>query len=44
MIIRIVQFELRSVHTREVIAIFELRSAHTRDQIYDLVFQSGSEN
>ena len=32
MIIWIVQFELRSVHTREVIAIFELRSvAYTRE-------------
>ena len=40
MIIRIVQFELRSVHTGEVIAIFELRSVHTRDRIFDLEFQS----
>ena len=41
MIILIAQFELRSVHTREVIAIFELRSVHTRDRIWGLAFQSG---
>ena len=40
-IIWITHFELRSVHTREVIAIFELRSVHTRDRIWDLAFQSG---
>ena len=33
MIIRIVQLDLRSVHTREVIAIFEFRSVHTTDRI-----------
>ena len=33
MIVRIAQFELRSVHTRAVIAIFELRSVHTREVI-----------
>ena len=32
MIIRIAQFELRSVHMREVIAIFELHGVHTRDK------------
>ena len=30
---------LRSVHTREVIAIFELRSVHTRDRIQDFAIQ-----
>ena len=39
--IRIAQFELRSVQTREVTAIFELRSVHTRDRICGLAFQSG---
>ena len=38
-IIWIAHFELRSVHTREVIAIFELRSVHTRDRIWDFAFQ-----
>ena len=38
-IIWIGHFELRSVHTREVIAIFELRSVHTRDRIWDFAFQ-----
>ena len=33
-IIQIAQFELCSVHTREVIAIFELHSVHTRDRIW----------
>ena len=41
MIIQIAQFELRSVHMREVIAIFELRSVHTRDRIWSFAFQSG---
>ena len=41
MIIRIAQFELRSVHTREVIVIIELRSVHTRDRIWGFAFQSG---
>ena len=36
MIIRIAQFELCSVHTREVIAIFELQSVHMRDRICGL--------
>ena len=31
--------ELRSVHTREVIAIFELCSVQTRDRIWDFAFQ-----
>ena len=30
---------IRSVHTREVIAIFELRSVHTTDRIWDFAFQ-----
>ena len=34
-------FELRSVHTREVIAIFELCSVHTRDRICGFAFESG---
>ena len=40
-IIWIAHFELRSVHTREVIAIFELSSVHayTRDRIWDFPFQ-----
>ena len=38
-LIRNAQFELRSVHMREVIAIFELRSVHTRDRIWDFAFR-----
>ena len=34
-LIRNAHFELRRLHTREVIAIFELRSVHTRDRIWD---------
>ena len=37
--IRNAHFELRSVHTREVIAIYELCSVHTRDRIWDFAFQ-----
>ena len=38
-------FELRSVHTREVIAIFELRSVHFKfNRIWGLAFQSGRRN
>ena len=38
-IIWIAHFELRCVHTREVIVIFELCSVHTRDRIWDFAFQ-----
>ena len=38
-LIRNVHYELRSVHTIEVIANFELRSVHTSDQILDFAFQ-----
>ena len=38
-LIRNAHFELRSVHTIEVIANFELRSVHTSDQILDFAFQ-----
>ena len=38
-IIWIAHFDLRSVHTREVIVIFELCSVHTRDRIWEFAFQ-----
>ena len=38
----IAHFELRIVHTREVIAIFELRSVHTRDWIWDFAILHSS--